>query len=139
MDFKSKKKVQDFTAKFYFPGSSKKSGVELRLITDEMRRDAYKVLVTEDVDFALHPVTHRLTKVVTPIFKNRDLEDWNIDTMIASWWGISIDGEEVECTKDNKVMLYREYPEFCAFVDESEKALKESAEKSFGGASEIKN
>jgi len=139
MNFKSKKPKQDFTAKFYFPESGKKSGVELRFLTDEMRREAYNNLVKEDVDFAIHPHTRKLTKVVTPIFKNQDLEDWVVDNLIISWWGISLDDKPLDCTRENKIMLYREEEAFTAFIDESNKALIESAKASYGGTSEIKN
>jgi hypothetical protein len=141
MQFTSKTRSMpdDFKVKFYFDDSDKSSGIELKFITDEEKRGAYKELVREDIEFAVHPVNKKLTKVVTPDVDPEAIEAWFIDKMIAGWFGVFLDGEEIKCTKENKVKLYKEQEVFRDFVDECNAKLTEQALESFGSSSKAKN
>jgi len=135
---KDKRKQKNYSAKFYFD-DSKESGIELRVITQEEQRAAYDELVVEEIDFARDPELNRLVKVRTPKFVNKELEEWIIDRTIVNWFGIFIDDKELECTKENKLMLMRDYEAFSEFYESSMQTLKEDAEKTFGGTSIAKN
>ena len=41
------------------------------------------------------------------------------DAMIVDWKNIEVDGEQLECNTENKVMMMSEYPEFAVFVGEA--------------------
>ncbi len=141
MQFTTKTAGKDdsLKVKFYFDPDDKESGVELQLITDEMRQKAHKRLVREEVEFAIHPNTKKLTKVVTPEFKTDELEAWFLDNLITSWWGIFLDKKEVKCTKAQKVKLYKGQKVFRDFIDGCHDQLKELAEDTFGSSSTEKN
>jgi len=156
MKFKSKRvdQIKPVTMKFYFDETDQSSGVELRWVTMEDQMAAYKTLVKEEVEYAVHPSTKRLTKVVTPDVDHRDMERWIVDNRIMSFWGIFLDDKELDVTTENKLMLYTgrevdsdgkliriidEENVFSAFVDEKYKELEKHAKKAFGGNSRIKN
>lgn len=139
MDLVSKKKKESFTVKFYFVDGDESSGVELRFITEEMQKKAYDELVEVEIDYAVHPKTKKLTKVKTEDVTPNALENWLIDKWIVSWWGVTLDGKEVECTKDNKVDLFKNHDTFTNFIAEKLGVLNKMAEESFGGKSETKN
>ncbi len=132
------KQSDELKVKFYFD-KSKESGVELMFITDEMRREAHKKLVREDVEFAIHPNTKKLTKVVTPDFNVEDLERWFLDTLITDWWGIFLDKKEIKPTSANKYKLYKDQKVFRDFIDKKNDELQEMAKETFGGTSSEKN
>ena len=135
---KDRRVPKTYSAKFYFD-ESKESGVELRVIPYEEQRAAYDELVVEEIDFARDPELNKLVKVRTPRFTNKDLEEWIIDRTIVSWFGIFIDEEEVECTKENKLLLMKDYEAFSDFYETSMKALKEDSDAVFGSTSIAKN
>lgn len=143
MKFKSKNRKQknkELKVLFHFDDHTKESGVELRFISKEEHKKAYDELVKEEVDFVVHPETRKLTKVVTPDFgDNENLENWLIDKMIVGWFGIFIDDDEVLFTKENKIMLYRDYEEFREFIEEKYKLLLEMSKEFYGSDSERKN
>ena len=156
MKFKSKKVAggKPATMKFYFDEEDKKSGVELTFITMEKQLKAYNELVREEVEYAIHPRTRKLTKVVTPEVDTQSMEEWIVDNRISNFWGIFIDDEEIPVTKENKLMLYRgrevdkdgnviriidEEREFASFVDKKYLELEENAKEIFGGNSRLKN
>lgn len=130
---------EELKVKFYFDEEAKDSGVELKFITDEERQNAQHLLVKEDIDFPVHPDTKKLIKVVTPKFEVEELEAWFLDTLIASWWGMWLDDEEVKCTKENKVKLYKEQEVFRDFIDEKHNKLKQLVVESYGSSSNEKN
>ena len=41
------------------------------------------------------------------------------DAMIVDWKNIEVDGKQIKCTTENKVMMMNEYPEFAVFVGEA--------------------
>lgn len=141
MQFTTKTAEQEQSLKviFYFDDDDKESGVELQLITDEMRQKAQKTLVKDEIEFAIHPKTNKLTKVVTPEFETKKLEAWFLDNLITSWWGLYLDKKELKCTKANKVKLYKGQKVFRDFIDDCHNQLKDMADETFGGSSTEKN
>jgi hypothetical protein len=121
--------------KFNFNEEDDSSGVELRFISNEDQFDLYDKSNEDRVEYVVHPSTKKLTRVDSKKYDQDGFTESFIDMLIVSWWGMFLDGEEVECTPENKIKLYKEQKEFAAFVDAKREAINELAVESFGGNS----
>lgn len=133
----------DFKVKFFFNDKDDTSGVELALVTEEARKKARKKYIKEVVENLVNPETKRLERITHSDVDTDALHKWGVCAGIASFWGISIkkDGvvSPVECTEENKVMLYDTQPAFKSFVDEKWIELQELSTETLGSTSEAKN
>lgn len=145
---------KDFKRKFYFVDGDRSAGIELRFIPDEEMAEARKRHTETVIEYVPHPRTGKLTRVETDNVDNDEFMKWFISTLIASFWGIIVDGKEIEVSDYNKQALFfgRNFDEkgkftsvideegvFKAFVLKSNVELGKIAKDMYGGKSKRKN
>lgn len=98
-----------------------------------------KEYVTVHHTFAHNPVTNRLERV-----------EWTEEDsvqkilalgarLIVEWENVEINGEQKECTDENKRILLGQSPEFRDFYTEAVNGITKQVEKDFGSVDNSKN
>ena len=97
------------SVRFYWPDSGNEEWVELRLLTDQDRlqlvRETKKLRKHE---FVLNPESKRMERVTyldTDLDEEVMFQDKVTDHMIVNWNFKELDGAEIECNKENKLLM----------------------------------
>jgi hypothetical protein len=105
------------TAKFYWPGSRKKEWVELRNIPTAQLRKMRKETVRQEIEYHRpdnsneKPFRYEVDKV-----DDDKLFDAMWDYQIVNWQIVDLDGNEIPCTTENKLLMVGNSKEFADWI-----------------------
>jgi hypothetical protein len=105
------------TAKFYWPGSRKKEWVELRNIPTAQLRKMRKETVRQEIEYhrpdnsSEKPFRYEVDKV-----DDDKLFDAMWDYQIVNWRIVDLDGNEIPCTTENKLLMVGNSKEFADWI-----------------------
>ena len=134
-----KKKHNEYKARFYWGDDKKNMWIELAIIPQEDMDAFRKSCISTIIDFPKDPETGRMQRVETPKFDEKKFMELVLEKSIISWGNFDLEGEQLECTLENKKMLVNDVDGFGDFYAKAIKTLMEDHKKKFGGTSKRKN
>jgi hypothetical protein len=127
---------------FIWPESDEKDEefVELRLVPDEMNREIFKKIGAKPTKQLVFDPKSRQPQYVKDFDLNDkqqdDFSEMTWDYSIVSWHLVTTNGDEIECTKENKLKFMKNSPKFASWIADclesmrsDLKVMKEEAEK----------
>jgi len=104
-------------ARFYYPGTGKKEWVELRNIpTSELRKLRKKVIRQEVEYYRPDNTNEKPFRYEVDKIDDEKLFDEMWDYQIVNWKIVKINGEEIPCTKENKLLMVGNSKEFADWI-----------------------
>ena len=106
--------------KFFWPNSDNKEWVELRIAADEDLLAMRKRLgIKEKVEYPVNPETRQVNRVVGTNVdegRSRAINDELTDFCIADWLLLDAAGNQIPCTRENKLKLVKGHPPFAKWI-----------------------
>lgn len=128
------------STRFYW-GDTQEEYIDLRVVPEkEFRRMNREMGIKDRVEYVPNPQTGQMHRIEYRERNDEALEQLDAavnDYCIAGWRLVTPDGDEIPCTRENKLKLIEGSPEFSSWLNKCLKQLRGDQLKA--GESEQKN
>lgn len=117
--------------RFFWPESGDaEEWVEFRLVPDEVNREFFKQIGIKPSRQVVFDNKSRQAQIVKDFELNDKQQEqffeltW--DYSISKWYFVTPDGDEIPCTKENKMLLMKNEPRFSVWANQCVDSMKDA-------------